>query len=114
MKESMSPQARKCVQLLESRFGVAPDFAAHLLPILECCVEQGLPRERWERILSGVAAAYRSSNEVEIGHVDEVRGLLSQFVTEMQKLDENLKVLGVYLERVHQRLQKPTARRLLH
>ena len=110
----MSPQARKCVQLLESRFGVAPDFSAHLVPILERCMNQGLSTDEWDGMLGGVAAAYRCSNEVEIGHVDEVRGLLSQFVTEMKKLDENLKVLGVYLERVHQRLQQPGARRLLH
>ncbi len=110
----MSPVTKQWLHLLETRFGVGPEFASHLLPVLERFAEQEPSAAEREKILRGVAAAYRSCQVVQTDSVDEVKLLLTQFVTELKKLDETLKVLGVYLERVRQRISRPSPRRMLH
>ncbi len=110
----MSPEAKRWLYVLEARFGVSPKFSSHLLPVLEPLAAQQRSAEEREKVLKGVAAAYRSCQELQTDSVDEARFLLTQFVTELQKLDETLKVLGVYLERVRERIKHPTQRRVIH
>jgi hypothetical protein len=40
--------------------------------------------------------------------------LVGQFVTEMKKIDESLKVVTVFLDRLRQQLGAPEATRVLH
>ncbi len=110
----MSPLAKRWLHVLETEFGVGPEFSGHLLPVLEGFAEQEPSAEERERMLLGVAAAYRSCQEVQTDSVEEVRQLLSQFVTELKKLDETLKILSVYLERVRQRIKRSSPRRVIH
>jgi len=110
----MSPEAKRWLYVLEVRFGVGPEFSSHLLPVLEQLAAQQPSAEEGERILKGVAAAYLSCQQLQTDSVDEARVLLTQFVTELKKLDETLKVLSVYLERVRERIKHPTLRRVFH
>ncbi len=106
--------AKKWLHLLEAEFGVGPEFSEHLMPFLEWFADQQPNTAEREKMLMGVAKAYRSCQEVQPDSVEEVRLLLSEFVTELKKLDETLKVLGVYLERVRQRIKRPALRRVIH
>ena len=84
------------------------------MPFLEWFADQQPSAAEREKILMGIAAAHRSCQGVQTDSVEEVRLLLSEFVTELKKLDETLKVLGVYLERVRQRIKRPALRRVVH
>ena len=110
----MSPAAKKWLHVLEAEFGVGPEFSGHLMPFLEWFADQQPNAAERKKLLMGIAAAYRSCQEVQTDSVEEVRLLLSEFVTELKKLDETLKVLGVYLERVRQRIKRPGLRRVIH
>ena len=113
----MSKAARKWRQVLEERYGVKPEFAGHLLPLLERVAVQQPSVEEWERMLHGVAAAYRAQRPAgrAPGGEDEARVLADQFLGELRKIEESLKVLGVYLERLRQRVKQPRQQvRVLH
>jgi hypothetical protein len=110
----MSPSARKLIRLLEARFGVQPDLAGHLAPILERFAEQNLSPAEWEEVLGSLAAAYQLGREPRPTANEEVRILVNDFLTEFRKIDESLKVLSVYLERIRQRLDAPGLRRTFH
>lgn len=123
-------QANKLMEVLEDRFGVPREFAAPLLPMLERLAYQDPSSEEWLAVLKGIALAYRSSVAAEAedpqdgplppgpiraeAGVAEVCGLMNQFSSELRKLDESLKVLTAYLERVHQQLHPSLGSRLLH
>ncbi len=119
------------MDVLEDRFGVPREFAAPLLPMLERVASRDPSSEEWLGVLEGIAGAYRVSgasgvsgfsvppreagqDEAAEGEVDEVCGLMRQFSGELRKLDESLKVLTAYLERVHQQLHPSLGSRLLH
>ena len=110
--------ARKWMQELEKRYGIRPEFAGHLLPLLEHVAARQPSVEEWERLLNGVAAAYRAgrSGEQRKQPENELGILVSQFNDELRKVDESLKVLGVYLERLRERANAPQAptERVLH
>ncbi len=113
------------MDVLEDRFGVPREFAAPLLPMLERVASRDPSSEEWLGVLEGIAGAYRVSgvsgfsvpsrdegqDEAAEGEVD---GLMRQFSGELRKLDESLKVLTAYLERVHQQLHPSLGSRLLH
>jgi len=109
-------QTEKLMETLETRFGVPREFATPLIPVLERVASQQPSSAEWTAVLGGVARAYRASQgeEDKGGEVDEVCGLMNQFAGELKKLDESLKVLSVYLERVHQQLHPSLGSRLLH
>ncbi len=114
----MSSVAQKWRQLLEENYGVQPEVAGHLVPVLERIAVQEPSPEEWEGLLQGVAAAYRATRSSprhrKAGR--EVRVLVDEFVAEVRKMDESLKVMRVYLERLQQRMKLPTPPpvRLLH
>jgi hypothetical protein len=115
LETGMSPVTKKWLRVLESKFRVGSDFSTHLEPLLRHLDAQKLNDDQLKEILCGIAAAYRScEHSSENDSLGEVRVLLGQFVTEMKKLDETLKVLSVYLERVRQRIHRPTPGRTLH
>ena len=104
---------RKLEEVLAEKFGVSRDFTAHLAPLLECYGRQRPSAREWEALLASVAAAYHSRSE-EFESIDETRILIRQFVSELKAMDESIKVLGVYLERVRQSLQHSPSSRTIH
>ncbi len=106
----MSSVAQKWRQLLEEQYDVQPEAAAHLVPVLERIAVQEPSPEEWEGLLRGVAAACRatrsSPHHRKAGR--EIRMLVDDFVAEVRKMDESLKVMSVYLERLQQRMKLPT------
>ena len=111
----MSPFTKKLIGLLEARYGVEGDFSDHLVPFLDRFVAEEPSAEEYDQMLRAIAAAYRSCAPSGEGEpLDEVRDLVSGFVTEMKKLDETLKVLSAYLDRVRTRLYRDSPRRTVH
>jgi len=104
---------QKLENVLVAKFGVGREFTAHLMPLLEAIARTRPKAEDWERTLACIGAAYRSRSE-ELDALDETRALVGQFVAELKRVDESLKVLGVYLERLRDTLAKPAQPRTLH
>jgi uncharacterized protein (DUF1697 family) len=104
---------RKLEDVLAEKFAVNREFAVHLLPLLEAIASAQPGAEDWERALRCVAAAYHSRSE-ELDSFDETRVLVRQFISELKRMDESLKVLGVYLERLRDTLANPAAPRSVH
>ena len=94
------------------------EFAENLEPLLERIEALGPAPEERDQLLHGVAAAYRSTRVLRRRQRAEsdVRVLVEEFQGEIRKMDESLKVMSVYLERLQQRMRLPTppAERLLH
>ncbi len=109
-------RSKKLIRELETRFGVRPEFSGHLIPVLKRVAEQKPSAGEWEEVLKGVAQAYRTSSEsaTEVDALNEVSALTDQFSTELKKLDESLKVLTAYLERIQRRMAQPSGLRVLH
>lgn len=110
----MIATVRNLMHLLEAKFGVHPEFTGHLVPILEQLIEQEPDAKELKQALEAIAAAYGASHRADLESLDEVRLLLGQFSSELRKLDETLKVLGVYVERVRQTICAPAQPRVLH
>lgn len=110
----MSDFNRKIEQVLADKFDVPAEFSACLRPLLRKLAERGLGAEDWQQILDSVSAAWRAGREQELECLDETRVLIREFVGELKKMDESLKVLGVYLERLRERSDDQPAPRLLH
>ena len=109
-------EAKKVLETLEARFGVPPEFAGPLMPMLDRLAAQRPTAAEWQSVLRAVAEAYRASRGEEAGEesVAEVCNLMGQFASELRKLEESLKVLGVYLERVRQQTAPAPLSRTLH
>ncbi len=107
----MSSASNEWVEVLESRYGVRREFAGHLAPVLERLAAQDPSPGEWERMLNGVAAAYRSTVPPvrRQGAAAETRLLAQEFVCELRKMDESLKVLSAVIERL-QRRSRPEPR----
>lgn len=105
-------ETKKLMDMLEERYGVPREFAVPLIPMLERVASQEPSLDEWTLVLGGVARAYRASQGE--SDVEEVSGLMGQFSSELRKLDESLKVLSVYLERVQQQLHPSLGSRLIH
>lgn len=104
---------RKLEELLAERHGVDPEFTAQLAPLLGSYARSQPAAADWERVLDGISRAWQLRSE-ELESLDETRVLIRQFVAELKGMDETLKVLAVYLERLRDRLQEPTRSRTLH
>lgn len=110
----MSPLAAKIVEILVEKLGVGSEFAVHLVPLFERIAAQEPTAEEWDRLLGCAAAAYRSCWEGELARLDEAHGLMRQFLSEVRKVDESLRVLDVYLERLRQHTAGVPPARVLH
>ena len=105
-------QTEKLMKVLEDRFGVPRGFATPLIPMLERVASQEPSSEEWTLVLGGVARAYRASQGD--SELDQVSGLMRQFSGELRKLEESMKVLSAYLDRVRQQLHPSLGSRLIH
>ena len=110
----MSPFHRKIVELLEGRYGVSPSFAEQFVPVFEQVAQNRPTSEDWEALMECLAAAYRTLPQVEDKTLAEAQILVGQFVTELKKIDESLKVVGVFLERLRTQLGAPDEEHTLH
>jgi hypothetical protein len=112
--ERMSPFHKKIVEVLEGRYGVSPLFAEQFVPVFDQVAQSRPSSDDWEQLMECVAAAYRALPQVEDKSLHEAQVLVGQFVTEMKKIDESLKVVTVFLDRLRQQLGAPDAVRVLH
>jgi hypothetical protein len=111
----MSPFHRKIVEVLENRFGVSSAFAEQFVPVFEVVSRNQPSSEDWEQLMESIASAYRSLARLEDKSAYEAQLLVGQFVGELKKVDESLKVLGVFLERLRGQVsQGGEPERVLH
>jgi len=113
----MAKNAKKWLELLEEEYGVSPEFAGHISPLLERALEEASSADDCDQLLRGLAAAYRASQSPrQLRTVDEVSVIVDEFLGELRKMDESLKVLGAYLERLQERVRLPhrPVERVLH
>lgn len=111
---SMSPFHRKIVEVLEGRYGVSPVFAEQFVPLFDQVAQSKPSSDDWEQLMECVAAAYRAVPPLEDKALHEAQVLVGQFVTEIKKIDESLKVVTVFLDRLRKQLGAPEATRVLH
>jgi hypothetical protein len=109
--ERMSPFHKKIVEVLEGRTGVV--FAEHSYRSSGSRAEPPSSND-WEQLMECVAAAFRTMPQVEDKALYEAQVLVGQFVGELKKIDESLKVVSVFLERLRQQLGAPEATRIVH
>ena len=104
------------VEELEVRYGVQPEFTRRLSPILECLAGHALGDHARADLFAAIAASYRRSlaREPRRDSLEEVRLLVTQFITELRKMEESLKVLDVMLQRVRAQVEPATRPRLLN
>jgi len=112
--DGMSPFHRKIVELLEGRYGVSPAFAEQFVPVFEQVAQSHPSSDDWEALMACLASAYRSLPAVEDKTLHEAQVLVGQFVGELQKIDESLKVIGVFLDRLRAQLGTIEVSRTLH
>jgi len=110
----MSPFHRKIVELLEGRYGVSPAFAEQFVPVFEQVAQSHPSSDDWEALMACLASAYRSLPAVEDKTLHEAQVLVGQFVAELQKIDESLKVVSVFLDRLRAQLGTLEVSRTLH
>ena len=112
----MSDATTAWIRELERRFGVRAEFARCLRPLLEPLVRSCEDASERESILHAVAAAYRTTaaEQGASDHSTELQLLCGQFLSELQKMDESIKVLSVVLQRVRQQMARSAASDPLH
>ncbi|HTO70397.1 MAG TPA: hypothetical protein VMR31_11105 [Myxococcota bacterium] len=110
----MSPFHRKIVELLQERYGVTASFSEQFVPVFERMARSRPSSDDWDELMECLAAAYRALPPVEDKTLHDVQLMVGQFVTELQKIDESLKVLGVFLERMRDQLGAPDLSRTVH
>jgi hypothetical protein len=101
-------------QMLETQYGVDRGFTEHLAPLLERFAASEPSAEEWDHLLKGLVAAYRACQRGGAESPDEVKVLAGDVAAELRKIEESLKVLGVYLMRIQQRLRGDASGQFLH
>jgi len=101
---------------LERQYGVDPGFARRLAPLLECLVDQPLGDSQRSALFKAIAATYQSTlpRESNPEPLDEVRLLVGQFIGELRKMEESVKVLGAMLQRVREQMTPAPVTRIVH
>jgi hypothetical protein len=110
----MTAFSKKLMQILETRFGVGPEFSDHLGPLLERFGSRQPSAEECEELLVNLASAYQASRVAGLQSLREVNVLVGQVESEVKKMDEALKVLGVCIERLRQQMKVPSRPHVLH
>ena len=117
----MNMRSTNIIEILETEFGVPRAFTEPLIPVLERAAGSQASAREWAALLGGVAEAYRAAQAASTTHsgsqspgADEVAQLMERFSSELQKLDDSLKVLTVSLERVCQTLDPSVPRPTIH
>ncbi len=108
----MARPTEQLLQILEERFGVRPDLSRPLEALLERATAEEWPPGAWDALMCGVAEAFRAGHEAGTEARDEVHVLAGELGVELRKMDESLKVLVVYLERIRTQLRPPAPRLL--
>ena len=109
--EPQSDEERARVRRDLERRGVDADFARALLPRVEE-LRASLPAGAYAGVLAGVSLAYAAHREKHTGppqeseQMGELQELMRAFVGELQKVDEALQLLFVYLKRMRTRAQR--------
>lgn len=106
----MSLSAEQLARVLEERFGVGEEFSDAVRPLLERFAAEERSPEEWDALLQGLVEAHRVGQRVVSDGRDEVRLMIRELSSELQKIDESLKVLSVYLARIRQRVEPPPVR----
>ncbi len=101
---------------LEHRYGVDPRFSHRLVPLLECLADQPLQDAQRGALFAAIAAAYQTTlaETATPAESDEVRLLVGQFIGELRKMEESVKVLGTMLQRVRDQMGPRRETRILH
>ena len=110
----MTAFSKKLMQILETRFGVGEEFSDHLTPLLDSFGSREPSAEECEELLVNLASAYQASRRAGLQSRHEVNALVGQVVSELRKMDESLKVLGVCLERLRQQTRVSRPPPVLH
>jgi hypothetical protein len=108
----MARPAEKLLALLEERIGVRPELSEAVRGLLDRVASGSPTPGEWDALLRGIADSYRAGHRAGVEARDEVHLLATELGSELRKIDESLKVLGVYLERIRSRLRPPTPRPL--
>lgn len=110
----MARSVRYLPQAVEAAMAAPVDSANPVVPLLERVARRKLSAEERTLLLREIASIYREWREEELDASREVRTLVGDFLTELRKIDESLKVLGVYLERIRRRLLSASRPGSLH
>lgn len=108
----MALSAEKLVEVLEERYGVRSEFTDALRPLLARFASEERSPEEWDALLGGLAEAHRACHGAAEGGDQEVRVLIHEVGIEMRKIDESVKVLSAYLDRLRARVSPPAERLL--
>jgi hypothetical protein len=100
-------------QLLEAQYGIDRGFTGHLTPLLERFAASEPTAEDWGHFVQGLVSAYRAAQR-QNGPPDEVKVLLGDVATELRKIEESIKVLSVYLLRIHRSVEGDVSERMIH
>jgi hypothetical protein len=109
----MSKATRKIRQVLESEYGIDRGFTGHLAPLLERFAAKEPSAEEWADFVEGLAAAYRAAQRRQ-GPPHEVKVLMGEVAAELRKIEESIKVLSVYLLRIHRSVQTDADGPMIH
>ena len=96
----MSAYRSKLVRLMEGKFGVDPEFVERLGPVLDRIADTRPSAREWEELLRALASAFDATQRSEVDTLDESRVLIRSFVSELKKMDESLKVLSAFVDRL--------------
>ncbi len=99
--------AEKLVQVLEERFGVGAAFAEAVRPLLEQFAEEQRSPAEWEALLRGLSEAHLACRAPLTEGREEVRVLIRELASELRKMEESLKILGVFIGRIRSRIEPP-------
>ena len=101
------------------RLGVTAELRDALCQRLEP-IAPSLSDDAYQAALAGIAAAYdvhrvgEAALERSMGDLREIQRLLGAFSDEMRKLDEALRVLSTYVQRMRTKTRAPERTRTVH
>jgi hypothetical protein len=113
------PRDRQQIELDLERLGVSAELRDALCRRLEP-IAPALSEDAYQAALAGIAAAHdvhrvgEAALERSMGDLREIQRLLGAFSDEMKKLDEALRVLSTYVQRMRTKSSAPERPRTVH